>query len=221
MTFNRRRILGLATGLPVALFAVAPASSSAAVPSVPSTLVPNVLIEQVIKTLHVSTRALRVAEGELVQMRATAADAKAAHKLALQALQRASAHAAAGRTGAAGAAGPPGPMGPAGPAGVAGPAGPPGPPGPAGQPGPTATTIERNTVTVSAMTAGTPVNVTASCPAGTVALAGGASTTTTSSAVFMQQSYPDASPAGWTASYNASADVTAAITFTASAICSQ
>jgi hypothetical protein len=217
MLFDRRRLLGLAAGIPVAVFAFAPASGSAAMPS---TLVPNVLIQQVIETLHVSTGALRVAKVELLQMRTSAADAKAAHKIALEALQQVRAHAADGSAGAVGSAGSPGPAGPAGPAGVAGPAGPPGPPGPAGAPGPTATTVERNTVTVGAMTAGTPVNITASCPAGTVALAGGASTTTTSGAVFVQQSYPDAGPAGWTASYNASADVSAPITFTATAICS-
>jgi hypothetical protein len=206
MTNTRRRLLAVVAGLPVALFAVAPASSSAATPS---TLIPNFLIKEVIQTLHISTGALRVAKVELIRLNQTAVDAKAAHTIALQALHEISAR-AFDTPGAAGSAGPQGPAGPSGPAGPA---------GPAGAPGPTATTVEHISFTaVGGMTAGTPVNVTASCPSGRVTLGGGASTDSSSSAVFLQQSYPNAS-GGWTASYNASAGVPGPITFTATAIC--
>ena len=102
-----------------------------------------------------------------------------------------------GATGATGEQGPQGAQGPAGPTGPAGPAGPAGPPGPSGSqlvtgtPVTSAANAPRNTVTTA----------TATCPAGTVALGGGALVTTTTTQKERAQliaSYPSA-VATWTA----------------------
>ena len=96
--------------------------------------------------------------------------------------------------------GPEGPQGATGGAGPAGPQGPAGPAGPAGADGADGGLAGYQVVTGAAVTV-TPfdfdVSATAMCPAGKVAVGGGASVADSASQIDIAQSYPAAGGAGW------------------------
>jgi Collagen triple helix repeat (20 copies) len=108
-----------------------------------------------------------------------------------------------GEQGEPGPAGPQGDPGPQGDQGDPGPQGPPGAPGPQGDPGPAGAQLVTGTPVTSAANAArnTTVTATATCPAGKVALGGGALVTTTATAkerALLTASYPSAANT-WTA----------------------
>ena len=105
-----------------------------------------------------------------------------------------------GETGSQGARGPAGPAGPTGPTG---PTGPVGPQGPQGDPGPSGSQLVTGTPVTSAPATPrqTLTTATATCPAGTVLLGGGAQITTTATQkdrAELVSSYPSATDT-WTA----------------------
>jgi hypothetical protein len=76
-------------------------------------------------------------------------------------------------------------------------------------------------MTMTSLSADTPITVTAACPAGKVILGGGGRASTNDS-VFLRESYPlTTTPNGWSVAYMATSNVTDAITVTAIAICSK
>jgi hypothetical protein len=121
-----------------------------------------------------------------------------------------------GLTGRTGSTGHTGPRGPAGARGAAGPTGPTGAQGPAGTFG--TVTVRSQTLSVSA---GAQSGVAQTCPAGAVAVGGGASfgpsNGTSEGNVWIESSRPDpasgASPTGWFTIVNNSSGTTQAVTW--------
>ena len=120
-------------------------------------------------------------------------------------------------TGPAGPAGDTGPVGPAGPAGgPVGPEGAQGPAGPEGPAGPAGVSGYQVVNDSSTLAGGGTKSVNVACPAGKVAVGGGARSETQ---VTLAGSYPSDAGSGWTSSVSRGGKAKGAYTVTAFAVC--